>query len=553
MSLLQPTDKLTWGRSVADEIQACSLHPNVHGSILVVDDNRAIRSILKGVLSPYDVNLLEAGTGDQARGILDTNHVDLVLADVMMPGMDGFELCGKIKESPTTRDIPVIMVTAQNQIGDLRRAFELGAMDYIRKPFDSTELLLRVGNALDLKRSRDALARWNRLMSHELELAGTIQKSMFSEMPCVAPAFDIQIKYRASMDVGGDAFDIIKLPGGRYAVYLADVSGHGVAPAMISSMLKASARELIGAFYLRGPAFICNELHVRVCQTLDNPAYYATLFLALYEPESQQWTCMNCGHPDPILIRAGRRVAFPSGGGGIPVGMAMGPERPYEAADQTVLGAGDHLQMLLYSDGLSEAVHCERGEECGADQLGEFFEQVMGDSSAFHKPSALLKCIDAARYAVGSDDCTAVIVRMSDAADCLLETEVAIDPRAVSDLSEQMEQCVEQAVGDEDLAARVRLVAMEHAMNVVEHGGLTPTDSFWAQLLLVGGDLRLAFSDPGCEWNQAAAEHCCFDSDAYAENGRGVAITNAISDYVERYRRDSRNVVRYHFGVRSPS
>lgn len=531
---------------VADEGAPNALRPTLGGTVLVADDELPNRLYLKKLLSSYGCDVLLAPDGPTALEMIHTQCPDLLLADVVMPDMDGFELCGAVKELAATRDIPVIMVTAKGHIDDLKKGFDLGAMDYIRKPFDSRELILRVGNALALRRSQEALARWKRRMSYELELAGAIQQSMFSDVPCFSSSFEIRIKYRASMDVGGDAYDVISLPNGRCCVYLADVSGHGVAPAMISSMLKATATELIRAFHDRGPAYICNELHVRICTTLNNPSYYATLFMALYEPENKQWICMNCGHPDPILVCNGESVEFPKGGGGIPVGMPLGPTRPYKDADQTVLECDAGLQILLYTDGLSEAVHHETGEECGEQTLRKIFLLLANNHSVVEKPHALLALIEDSGYAVGSDDCTAIVIRMTDPARILLEEYIPVNVDSVSETCEEMERLLLEPL-DEDVAARVRLVAMEHAMNVVEHSELDAGSTIWSQLLLDSHSCRLIFSDAGREWDHTAASSIEGAAGQYAEGGRGLAITNIAADLVERYRRDSHNVVSYLF------
>jgi len=520
--------------------------PDLSGTVLVVDDERPNRLYLKKLLSSYGCQVLEAQDGPSALELLHRERPDLILADVVMPGMDGFELCGAVKELAATRDVPVIMVTAQGRIEDLKKGFDLGAMDYIRKPFDARELVLRVGNALALKRSNDALAHWKRRVSHELELAGKIQQSMFSTEPFFSGPFEIRINYRSSMDVGGDAFDVIDLPGGGCCVYVADVSGHGVAPAMISSMLKATATELIKTFYERGPAFICNELHVRLRSTLNNPAYYATMLLALYEPSTARWICMNCGHPDPVLICNGAPAAFPAGNGGIPVGMPLGPDRPFAPEDQTILESSPGMHILIYTDGLTEALHCRTGEECGEETLQQLFGKVSADPSALDSPAVLLDLIEKEGYAVGHDDCTAITIRMTDRARVVMETEMAVQTQAVSDCTEELERRLMERC-DEDLAARVRLVAMEHAMNTVEHSGLGIQDTMWMQLILDETGCRLVFTDCGREWDLTAANATEPGPDEYAEGGRGLLITNIAADCVERYRRDSRNIVSYVF------
>lgn len=523
-----------------------TLRPVLGGKVLVVDDERPNRLYLKKLLSSYGCEVFEAVDGPSALELLHRERPDLILADVVMPGMDGFELCGAVKKLAATRDVPVIMVTAKGQIEDLKKGFDLGAMDYIRKPFDARELVLRVGNALALKRSNDALAHWKRRVSHELELAGKIQQSMFSTEPLFSGPFEVRIKYRSSMDVGGDAFDVISLPDGRCCVYVADVSGHGVAPAMISSMLKATATELIRTFYDRGPAFICNELHVRLCSTLNNPAYYATMLLALYEPEAGCWVCMNCGHPDPILVCAGDIVPFPAGVGGIPVGMPLGPVRPFSEDDQTVLEACPGMHILFYTDGLTEALHRKTGEECGEEDLKKLFVRVVSNPLAINRPAALLDLIEAEGYAIGHDDCTAIAIRMTEPSEVLMEGPVAVEMQTVSDCAEEMERLLLERA-DEDLAARVRLVAMEHAMNVVEHSRLGTHETMWIQLILDEHGCRLVFTDHGREWDISCAGVTEPGFDEYAEGGRGLLITNIAADCVERYRRDSKNVVSYVF------
>jgi phosphoserine phosphatase RsbU/P len=528
------------------DLQAGASQRYLGGKVLVVDDERPNRLYLKKLLSSYGCEVFEAADGPAALEQIHRTPPDLILADVVMPGMDGFELCGAVKELAATRDLPVIMVTAKGQIEDLKKGFDLGAMDYIRKPFDARELVLRVGNALALKRSNDALAHWKRRVSHELEMAGKIQQSMFSTEPLFAKSFDIRIHYRSSMDVGGDAFDVISLPDGHCCVYVADVSGHGVAPAMISSMLKATATELIRTFYHRGPAFICNELHVRLCSTINNPAYYATMFLAIYNPQTGCWDCMNCGHPDPVMLCDGKPVPVPPAGGGIPVGMPLGPDRPFDETDQLCLASCPGMHILLYTDGLTEAVHRKTGEECGEAMLADLFARVVADPSVLDYPAALLGMIESEDYAIGHDDCTAITIRMTDPSAILMEGSVVVDMQAVSSCTETMEQILLEKT-DEDLAARVRLVAIEHAMNVVEHSGLQAADSIWFQLALNESGCRLVFTDYGREWDISSANSTDPVPDEYAEGGRGLMITNVAADSVERYRRDTQNIVSYLF------
>lgn len=125
--------------------------------VLIVDDLQQNLEILGNILSSLKVKIAVAMNGKQAINITYKKKPDLLLLDISMPEMDGFEVCKKIKENPETEDIPIIFLTAKTETEDIVKGFELGAVDYITKPFKALELLARVKTQLDLKRSRDLI------------------------------------------------------------------------------------------------------------------------------------------------------------------------------------------------------------------------------------------------------------------------------------------------------------------------------------------------------------------------------------------------------------
>jgi len=127
--------------------------------ILVVDDVTKNIQILGNFLREADYDIAVATSGMQALAVLEHVTPELILLDIMMPGMDGFEACRRIKERDDTQDIPVVFVTAKTDIDDIVRGFELGAVDYITKPFNRLELLARVKTHVDLRRSRRDLIK----------------------------------------------------------------------------------------------------------------------------------------------------------------------------------------------------------------------------------------------------------------------------------------------------------------------------------------------------------------------------------------------------------
>jgi len=125
--------------------------------VLIVDDNPENLKVLGQIIRKKGHNLTFAQDGESALLSIKTKRPDLVLLDIMMPGLDGYEVCRKIKENHEIRDIPVIFLTAKTEQEDIIKGFELGAVDYVTKPFNTHELLMRVDTHLELKNARDTI------------------------------------------------------------------------------------------------------------------------------------------------------------------------------------------------------------------------------------------------------------------------------------------------------------------------------------------------------------------------------------------------------------
>jgi len=144
--------------------------------VLIVDDNQPNLELLQAYLEDLDCETVGACDGPHALEIISAAPPDLILLDVMMPKMSGFEVCRRLKNDAKTSDIPVIMVTALNEFGDIERAIESGTDDFLSKPVNKLELLTRVRTMLKLKHLTDKLERTLAYLS-EIEEQARISKA----------------------------------------------------------------------------------------------------------------------------------------------------------------------------------------------------------------------------------------------------------------------------------------------------------------------------------------------------------------------------------------
>src|SRR6185312_3747535 len=195
-------------------------------------------SVITGALKDtYRTKVATSGAKALAIAVADEKP-DLILLDVMMPEMDGYEVCRRLKADVATREIPVIFLTAQTEAEDETRGFEVGAVDYVHKPFSPAVMKARVHTHLVLRETREKLAQQLLAIQKELETARLIQQSILPETVPQIEGLDIAARYLPMASVAGDFYDFIVVDDKRVGILMADVSGHGMPAALIASMLK---------------------------------------------------------------------------------------------------------------------------------------------------------------------------------------------------------------------------------------------------------------------------------------------------------------------------
>ncbi len=156
-------------------------------TILAVDDVPLNLDLLTDILDPF-YNVSATVSGKDALEILKKNTPDLILLDIMMPEMDGYEVCSRIKDTDEWKNIPIIFLTAKNETEDIVRAYEAGAADYLSKPFNPPELLARVKAHLEIKESRDIIQQQN---AEQKELLHVLCHDLANPFASVLSVLDI--------------------------------------------------------------------------------------------------------------------------------------------------------------------------------------------------------------------------------------------------------------------------------------------------------------------------------------------------------------------------
>ena len=180
-------------------------------TILVADDDEDIRLALELLLMAEGYQVIEAGNAKDVMLKASHQQPDLILLDVTMPDMDGYEVCRRLKKVLEVRDIPVIFVSAHTESEDIVLGFSVGAVDYVAKPFNIAELIARIGTHIQLKREIEARRTREIAMAKELEQARRIQKALLPKKLPQTVDVNIASKFMPMAEVGGDFYHVLEL------------------------------------------------------------------------------------------------------------------------------------------------------------------------------------------------------------------------------------------------------------------------------------------------------------------------------------------------------
>ncbi|HUG20060.1 MAG TPA: SpoIIE family protein phosphatase [Planctomycetaceae bacterium] len=348
-------------------------------SILVVDDTSANLQVLAGMLKDRGYKVRPVPSGKLALLAARRDPPDLILLDINMPEMNGYEVCEHLKADDELKGIPIIFISALTEPLDKVKAFATGGVDYITKPFQMEELHARVETHLKLRRlqielekTNSQLSKINSRMSRDLQAAAKIQETFLPRKVLCVPGVDFAWIYQPCDELAGDGLSIIPLGDDKFGLYVLDVSGHGVASALLSvtlSRLLSPPSEpssiLIrdgdrGGYDIAPPVEVATRLN-QLFPFDPSIEQLTTMIYGILNTATGEFRYVSAGHPGPVHLpyRADPVILESEG---FPIGLA---NEVYEERS-VCLGAGDRL--YLYSDGVPEAMN-PAGDQFGDAQL----------------------------------------------------------------------------------------------------------------------------------------------------------------------------------------
>jgi len=338
--------------------------PSAPKSILIVDDTPINIGVISGALKDSFATKV-ATSGEKALAIASGKEKpDLILLDIMMPEMDGYEVCRRLKANPDTRDIPVIFLTSQTEAEDETKGFEVGAVDYIHKPFSAAVVKARVRTHLMLREAHAQIAQQLVEINTELEMARQIQLSILpSSTPKIA-GMDIVARYIPMTSVAGDFYDFIVVDERHLGILIADVSGHGLPAALIASMLQVALTAQ--ARHVSEPGKVLTGLNQALCGKFQHN--FVTAAYVYVDLEKNIMKYGGAGHPPLLLWRKSTGSASQL----LENGLVMGQfeEATYDSLEAPIQ-PGD--RFCLYTDGILETANPAQ-EEFGTERFMKFME-----------------------------------------------------------------------------------------------------------------------------------------------------------------------------------
>ncbi|PEL94388.1 fused response regulator/phosphatase [Bacillus wiedmannii] len=348
-------------------------------SILIVDDNPVNIFVIEKILKQAGYQDLVSLNSAQelfeyiqfGKDSSRHNEIDLILLDIMMPEIDGLEVCRRLQNEEKCKDIPIIFVTALEDANKLAEALDIGAMDYITKPINKVELLARMRVALRLKSELNWHKEQEENLRNELDLATQVQRNLLSS-PLKEDHIKIEASYLPSFKLAGDMYYWYKIDENRYGIILLDVMGHGISASLVCMFISSVLRETIKS--LIDPELVIKDLNKYMTllhnENDDIPYYFTAIYLVV-DTEKRTIEYVNAGHPSGYVLADETNMVELNRGS-----CAVGFFDEIKV-EKTVIPFEKNAQIVLFTDGVLEAIANDEFES--EEKLRAFTERKWGD------------------------------------------------------------------------------------------------------------------------------------------------------------------------------
>ena len=333
--------------------------------VLIVDDEERILEILQLYLEKHNYEVYTANSGREALEVLEKVKADVIVSDLMMPDIDGTQLCKIVKNEEKYENPYFIMLTARTNIDSKIEGLKIGADDYITKPFNVKEVIARVYSGARIKNLQKTiveknkeLERYKSKMEKEIYMASRFQKSLIPRKGRVTDDIFIDYLYIPAIQIGGDIFDIRKQSNGNIAFFVADVTGHGIVAALIAAILKLSFVQACSLYDT--PYDIARKINKDLIDTTTDEQF-VSIFLGVIHIDNMELKYVRAGHPEQFLKTHGKIVEL--GGDGFLMGIT---ENLLIQEQKIKIFPEDTI--YLFTDGITEAQN-NAGELFGSERL----------------------------------------------------------------------------------------------------------------------------------------------------------------------------------------
>jgi len=339
--------------------------------ILIVDDEEDILDLVDLSLTADGFDVITARSGPEALEKVKEEMPDLILLDISMPDMDGYEVMRRLKGDRRTSSIPIIMLTAASDKRDKVRSFSAGADDYVVKPFDADELTARIEAVLSRTRTIryinpliSTMGDWSvEELGSSLETAVKIQRNLLPKEPPKLEGIQFGNILESSRTVSGDFYDYIPLDQYRVGIAIADIRGKGLPASLLMVMVRTILR--LVSRELDSPGDVLKKIN-DMLQTDTDPEFFATMIYGILDTRSLTFRYANGGHCSPIRANEqSKNVGFLREGGLI---LGVFDFALFEDVE-VELEEGDLL--LFYTDGVTET-ESPNGDIYGEERLAGF-------------------------------------------------------------------------------------------------------------------------------------------------------------------------------------